>query len=602
MKDYISKVLYILGSQNKKLVLIILSFVLVSCVEALSIGLIGPFVSIATEPQNIYRSNILSLVYEQLSLNNERLFVATLGVFVIFIFCLKSFVVWRVKTNVYSFSSTQQVLLRERLMNAYLNAPYSFHLGKNTAHIINNILSETFKFTYRVLNPLLESIANLFIVVFIVILLGITSWITVISILIIFLPLILLLNRFKLSIAKWGRESSEANQEIVRLINHGLGGIKETKVIGCGSYFQDLLVEEAKRFSQAQKLFYAFNVTPRIIIETILVVFIIGFTSLSLFFSQDISDLTAILSVFVIASMRLIPAATQIAGGLSSLKNSTFTVDKLYYDLKELAKSEINRRNNLNYRQDLVCGFPDRDLIMPFQKSIELKAIEYTYPQSTNLSLQNVSLKIEKGSSIALIGKSGAGKTTLVDIILGLLIPQSGDIEVDGRSIYNNLRAWQNLIGYIPQSIFLIEDTIEKNIAFGVPDRLINSEKLWQAIKSAQLDDFVRELPQGIHTLVGERGTRLSGGQRQRIGIARALYYGREILILDEATAALDGETEQLVTESIRTLSKTKTTIVIAHRLTTVQHCDRIYLMEGGKVIKSGSYAEVVLSEKKISK
>ena len=599
MKDYISKVLYILGSQNKKLVLIILSFVLVSCVEALSIGLIGPFVSIATEPQNIYRSNILSLVYEQLSLNNERLFVATLGVFVIFIFCLKSFVVWRVKTNVYSFSSTQQVLLRERLMNAYLNAPYSFHLGKNTAHIINNILSETFKFTYRVLNPLLESIANLFIVVFIVILLGITSWITVISILIIFLPLILLLNRFKLLIAKWGRESSEANQEIVRIINHGLGGIKETKVIGCGSYFQDLLVEEAKRFSQAQKLFYAFNVTPRIIIETILVVFIIGFTSLSLFFSQDISDLTAILSVFVIASMRLIPAATQIAGGLSSLKNSTFTVDKLYYDLKELAKSEINRRNNLNYRQDLVCGFPDRDLIMPFQKSIELKAIEYTYPQSTNLSLQNVSLKIEKGSSIALIGKSGAGKTTLVDVILGLFIPQSGDIEVDGRSIYNNLRAWQNLIGYIPQSIFLIEDTIEKNIAFGVPDRLINSEKLWQAIKSAQLDDFVRDLPQGIHTLVGERGTRLSGGQRQRIGIARALYYGREILILDEATAALDGETEQLVTESIRALSKTKTTIVIAHRLTTVQDCDRIYLMEGGKVIKSGSYAEVVLSEKK---
>ena len=598
MKVYLSKILYILGSQKKKLIPILLSFTLVSGIEAFSIGLIGPFVSMATEPNNIDRSEILKFVYEQSGLGSKGLFIAALGVFITLVFCIKALVVWRVKTNVYSFSSTQQVVLRKRLMNAYLKAPYTFHLGKNSAHIINNILSESFKFTYRVLNPLLESISNLFILIFIIGILALTSWITVLSVLIIFLPLILLFNRFKLLITKWGKESSEANQEIVRAINHGLGGFKETTVLGCGSYFEEQLVVEAERFSQAQKLFYAFNVTPRIIIETILVIFVVGFTSVSLLFSQDIGHLSGLLSVFAVASMRLIPAATQITSGVSSLKNSSFTVDKLYADLKELAASEVDELSS--YRASRLECDADAKSAMSFQKSIKLEEIKYTYPQSTNASLKNISLEITKGSSIALIGKSGAGKTTLVDLILGLLIAQSGDIQVDDRSIYGNLRAWQNLIGYIPQSIFLIEDTIERNIAFGIPEYSIDSNKLWQAIDAAQLTDFVNSLPNGINTIVGERGARLSGGQRQRIGIARALYHEREILVLDEATAALDNETEQLVTESIAALSNNKTTIVIAHRLQTVQHCDRIYLMENGKIIKSGTYAEVVLEREKL--
>ncbi|MEM7591327.1 MAG: ATP-binding cassette domain-containing protein, partial [Cyanobacteria bacterium P01_A01_bin.83] len=198
--------------------------------------------------------------------------------------------------------------------------------------------------------------------------------------------------------------------------------------------------------------------------------------------------------------------------------------------------------------------------------------------------------------SIALIGKSGAGKTTLVDVILGLLQPNSGDIRVDGQSIYNNLRSWQNLIGYIPQSIFLIDDTIERNVAFGVPDHMIDRTRVEKAIRTAQLEELVEQMPQGIKTMVGERGLRLSGGQRQRIGIARALYHEREILVLDEATSALDNETEKLVSEAISSLAGTKTLIIIAHRLTTVENCDRIYMMEKGRIVKSGSYQEVVLA------
>ncbi len=211
------------------------------------------------------------------------------------------------------------------------------------------------------------------------------------------------------------------------------------------------------------------------------------------------------------------------------------------------------------------------------------------------MAVENVSLKIKKGQSIALIGKSGSGKTTLVDIILGLLEPNQGDILVDGKSVYNNLRSWQNMIGYIPQSIFLIDDTVERNIAFGVPDSAIDPAKINKALQAAQLEELITQLPQGIQTEVGERGVRLSGGQRQRIGIARALYHEREILVLDEATSALDNETEKLVSEAIKSLAGTKTLIIIAHRLSTVEHCDRVYLMDKGHVIKSGSYQEVVV-------
>lgn len=603
MKRYLSKVLYILGEEKRKLFLILLSFIFVSCIEAFSIGLIGPFVAIATEPESIHESGILSFLYSTINIADERLFIAVLGLFIMVVFCIKSFVIWRVRTNVYAFSSSQQVILRERLMNAYLEAPYTFHLGKNSAHIINNVLSETFKFTYRVLNPLLESIANLFILIFIVALLGITSWVAVASTALVFLPLVFLFSYFKSSIAKWGQQSSEANQEIVRTINHGLGGIKEVRIVGCGPYFQKQLVEEAKRFSQAQRLFYGFNVTPRIIIETVLVVFLIGFTSFSLLLQQDMGSITSLLSVFAVASIRLIPAATQITKGLGSLRNSSFTVSKLYTDLMELdaAQKQLTTASlNGHAKGREQDTQPSRSL--PFETSIELQKVRYTYPQGQTPSLVDLSLTIPKGASIALIGKSGAGKTTLVDVLLGLLIPQSGDIQVDGQSVYKDLRAWQNLIGYIPQSIFLIEDTVYRNIAFGVPDELIDYDRLHEAMVSAQLVDFVDSLPDGINTVVGERGARLSGGQRQRIGIARALYHARDILVLDEATAALDNETESLVTESIQALSGKKTMIIIAHRLTTVQHCDTIYMMQKGQIVRSGSYEEVVIGENMLNR
>nr|MCU0551394.1 ATP-binding cassette domain-containing protein [Leptolyngbya sp. Prado105] len=260
------------------------------------------------------------------------------------------------------------------------------------------------------------------------------------------------------------------------------------------------------------------------------------------------------------------------------------TLDRLYSDLKGLEKFELPTQSQQG--SSLV-----------FANQVSLERIEYRYPGVEEDALKEISLTLKKGESIGLIGRSGAGKTTLVDVILGLLIPTNGDIKIDGYSVYRNLRAWQNLIGYVPQTIFLSDDTLARNIAFGVPDHLMDQERMMQAIQAAQLTELIKDLPQGLQTRIGERGVRLSGGQRQRIGIARVLYHDRQIIVLDEATAALDNETESLVSEAVKSLGGEKTIIIIAHRLSTIEHCDRIYQLEKGQIISSGSYQDVILNQ-----
>jgi ABC-type multidrug transport system fused ATPase/permease subunit len=341
------------------------------------------------------------------------------------------------------------------------------------------------------------------------------------------------------------------------------------------------------------------QIFPRIIVEVLLITFLIGFTAIFFILERDAQDLNSILSIFAVASIRLIPSVTRFMTSLGSLRNSNYTLKKLYFEMKEIEQLHSSKKNNvLNINNTSFSMDQDNEKQqINFTNKIFLEQVNYRYPNTEEYALINICLDINKNSSVALIGKSGSGKTTLVDVILGLLIPESGDIKVDQKSIYSNMRSWQNLVGYIPQSIFLIDDTLERNIAFGVPDQLIDSGRLNNAIQAAQLEELVEQLPDGLKTVIGERGVRLSGGQRQRVGIARALYHEREILVMDEATSALDSETETLVTEAIKLLSGTKTMIIIAHRLSTIEHCDWVYVLEQGRIVKSGTYQEVVVEE-----
>lgn len=600
MLNYLSKFLYVISAKRSSLLLLISLFLLTSMLDALGIGLIGPFIGLATNPKLISHNSWLDWVYIQSGLKSTTQFIALIGLAIIVTFYIKSVLYFQVQRYVYEFSFTQQAKLRLRLMHAYLTVPYAFHLTKNSALLIQNLVNETQVFAYSIALPLLNTAANFVVLVALVLLLANTDLAATISVSVILLFTFFLYYQFKDKMSASGKEASEANTEMIRIINHSLGGLKETRVIGCEPYFEAQIGREVQRFSIAASIAHVFQILPRIALESLLVTFVVGFTSISLFFNQSPQNLISVLGIFAVASIRLMPSASQFMSSVATLRHSSYSLDKLYLDLKELELAQIEMRKGLELSHSstsgslLKLGYRENQA-MPFVEQIVLDRVTYRYPTSSEIALKDISLTIKKGQSIALIGKSGAGKTTLVDVILGLLMPESGDIKVDGASVYRGIRFWQDLIGYIPQSIFLIDDTIERNIAFGVPDDLIDIQRLEKAIQTAQLVELVKQLPDGTKTVVGERGVRLSGGQRQRIGIARALYHEREILVLDEATAALDNETESLVSDAIKSLSGTKTMIIIAHRLTTVEHCDCIYLMEKGRIVKSGSYREVVL-------
>ncbi len=597
MIKYLSKVLYVLTGKRKHLVLLLFVFILTSILEALGIGLIGPFISLVSEPEYINKVPLLDWAYQQLSLQSSSQFIVILSIIIASIFCLKACFYVLAQLYIYKFSHRQKSLIRNKLLDFYLAVPYTFHLSRNTASIIKNIVIETQKFHLQCLLPLLEGAANLVVIFVLLLLLAKTDLLLLVMIMLVLLPTFLLFYRLRKKLARWGKRMSQAEQEMICVINHGLGGVKETRIIGCESYFRQQMQQQCFKYEKSATLFHVTQRLPRIIVETILVLFLLFFISIpQLFFEPDLQNITSILGVFAVASMRLIPAVSHSINAMGKMQNASYALDMLYLDLKQIETKPIAQSFNPKRRSKNIPRYV-RSHTMTFAHRVELSNITYRYSGNSETALENISLNINKGQSIAFLGKSGAGKTTLVDVILGLLKPELGDIRVDGVSIYQNLRYWQNLIGYIPQSIFLIDDTVEKNIAFGVSDNLIDEKRLSRAIKAAQLEELVEQLPHGIKTEVGEQGVRLSGGQRQRIGIARALYHEREILVLDEATAALDNETESLVTESIKSLAGTKTLIIIAHRLSTVEHCDRVYWLDRGRIVQSGSYQEVVLEK-----
>lgn len=590
MTKSLSKFFYIIADKRKELLLLIGLFIITSVLEAFAIGLIGPFIAIASNVNLIHQNHWSELLYQQFNFNSEQNFVILFGLAVVVILWFKSMLGFNVQRYIFGFGFGHQAELRTRLMQSYLQAPYTFHLSRNSASLIQNIINETLVFANGILMPILFVGSNLTIAAALLILLLVTNTTATVTILILLLMLFLFIYKFRKRIAIWGKDLSKSNKKMVQIINHGIGGFKETRIIGCENYFETQIKEQAIIYQEASEKFHAFSLLARYTLEPLLITFIVGFTIFSLSLGQSLETVAATLGVFGIASVRLLPSVSVLTQSAAGIKRSSYVVDLLYSDLKEVKQleAEANAKNKLQngiYRQ------------IKFDRVLELEKLSYRYPQASEWSLQEVDLTIYQGQSIGIIGKSGAGKTTIVDIILGLLQIDRGDIKVDGVSVKNNLRSWQNLVGYIPQSIFLIDDTLERNIAFGVADDAINRDRLEKAIQAAQLTEVVERLPQGVNTVVGERGVLLSGGQRQRVGIARALYHEREVLILDEATAALDNETEELISKAIESLSGNKTIIVIAHRLTTLAHCDRIYVLDKGGIVDSGSYQEVVLDK-----
>ncbi len=580
--ETIRKILYLFGDREKLQIGIIFLLMLVGAgLETFGLGLIPTFVALLGNPEIIQKQQILNWLYITLQANSSQTFLLWMSVIILAIYLFKNAYLAALTYLQYYFLYEKQVSLSSRLLRAYLYSPYTFHLQRNSAELVRNVTSEVPQMFVGVLVPTLILVAEIMVMSCITLLLILVEPVGS-AIAAVFLGVSIFgLNRtIRNQMSGQGLIRQEEGGQMIQWVNQSLGGVKETKVLGRETFFLDAFVRSAKAFGKANLFVGLATQLPNLFIDTVLIAAVLLIVIFSLIQGRAIQSILPMLSLFAIAALRLMPSAKRIVSTITTIRYFKHAVDLIYQDLVSLETASI-----LQPSIDRAAS-PTNQL----KQLIELRNIHYQYPNATKPSLLGISLAIKKGELIAFIGSSGAGKTTIVDVILGLLQPTEGEILVDGKNIFTDLASWQRQIGYIPQSIYLSDDTIRSNIAFGLATDRINEEQVWSAVKAAQLEELVYSLPDRLDTLVGERGIRLSGGQRQRIGIARALYHNPEVIVMDEATAALDNTTEREFMQALESMSGHKTMITIAHRLSTVKNCDRLYFMQNGVVIDYGTY------------
>ncbi len=554
--------------------------------ETLGVGLVLPLISLLDNPQIIQEQRPVAWVYQAVGEPAPRQFLILVGFGFIALYITKNSYLTALQYLQCRFIYSKQVELSSRLFRAYLYSPYTFHLQRNSAELIRNLSIETTLFFVSVLSPGLLALTEITILSCIALFLFLMEPVTFLMAAgVIGLATMSFYRVVRIKLSQLGKSRQYYEGQVIQTINQAFGGVKEAKVLGREQFFLNVYRQNNTAFTRTLQYFQIVSQLPRFFIETVAVVGLMLIFVSVLVQGRELSEVIPTLSLFAAAAFRLMPSINRILNAVTAMRFSSHTVHVLYQDLMEL-KPLIASPNLSNFSK-----IPDNTLVLETQ--IELRNVVYQYPGASDASLRGVSLTIPKGTSVGFVGSSGAGKTTIVDVILGLLPPTQGQVLVDGRDIYDDLSAWQRLIGYIPQSIYLCDDTLRNNIAFGIPADEINEDWIESAVESAQLTELVHSLPEGLDTLVGERGVRLSGGQRQRVGIARALYHNPEVLVMDEATAALDNQTEAGVMEAVEKLSGEKTLIMIAHRLSTVKNCDRLYFMNQGKIVDTGTYDEL---------
>ena len=585
MLTTVKKILYLLPKGDPvKLVILFFMMLLAALLEVAGIGMIPAFISIVADPDRVLQYEPVERLFATLGIATSRDLLIWGGGMLIGIFVIKNLYLVAYFYIQARFIYNRKYIISHGLMSAYMQAPYTFHLQRNTAELLRNTNQEVSLLVQNVLKPTLlmakEMVMVAAIIVFLVIMEPLIS-------LVVFAVLGSMVGGFLMltqkTMKRYGREEQKLRREMIKAVNQGLGGIKDARVLNREAEFIDVFRKATRRSSQLLTIKEFLSKIPKPVLETVAVGGMMLIAVTMVIQGRPISSIIPIMALFGMATVRLMPAIQQITSFMTRLRYSIVSVDPIYNDMLELAE----------YRKGFLADRKREDR-MTLTDSIEVRQVHFHYPDSEEQALDGVSFKIPRGGAVAFTGRSGAGKTTVVDLILGLLEPQKGRILVDGIDIQQNLSAWQRNIGYIPQFIYLADETLRKNIAFGLPDDKIDDEKVWQAVRLAQLEELVHRLPDGINTVIGERGTRLSGGQRQRVGIARALYHDPQLLVMDEATSALDNATEKQIIKAIEQLKGERTIITIAHRLTTVMNCDVIYFMRDGKIESHGTYNELV--------
>lgn len=570
----IQKLRYIFSHKEKiRLAGLFILILIGSFAELLGVSVFLPFIQVLMDQNSVNEDETLSFIFHTFHFGSVEQFLIAIAVVIGVVYIGKNLYLTFMQNQMLKFSYQTRMGLATRLLTTYMREPYTFYLNKNTAELQRNLQYDTGQFM-GLINAALQLLAE----TAVIICLGLYLFDTSHSITAVIMGLLVLcVGTFfiisKKVSRKLGRQNEGYNAQLYQWINQSIGGIKEVKVLNREKFFIDSYRSVYKKLIKGAKDNELLATIPKYIVETVCIVgMLIAIIVKMTFGRKDFGAFVVQLSAFAVAAFRLLPSVGKVNAYINTIMYSISSLDLIYKDLKEIegaAATELEVRDGETDKWDL-------------NKEVEIKDITYRYPNSTNEVLSKVNLTIHKGETVALIGSSGAGKTTLADILLGLLEPVEGVIYADGRNIFEHMNEWHGLLGYIPQTIYLSDDTIRNNVAFGIYEDKIDDKAVEAALKKAQLYDFVQTLPEGVNTFVGDKGVRLSGGQRQRIGIARALYYDPEILVLDEATSALDNETEQAVMEAIDGLKGIKTMVIIAHRLTTIRNADSIYEIENG--------------------
>lgn len=576
--NVLKKINYIFDTKQKiRLFVLIIMILIGSGLELMGVSAILPLVDVAMNPDMINKGETYVLISKWFGLYTVNEFVFFFAIALSILYITKNVFLIYSKNYQIKFVYNMNRLLSLKLLNCYLQQDYLFHVEHNVAELQRNVTKCVSQFTTAmsaVINMGVECCTSLFLVIYLIATDPMTTFL-VMGILLVAVALFWVISK-KLQY-KYGIEEREASTELNKWVLQTFGGIKEIKVLNRESFFVNNFDRAYRKNILANRKNSVMSVLPKYIIEVIVICSLLLTMCIRILQGSNISGFVTSLSVFAVAAIRMLPAFNRITENMSIIMFNKASVDNVFGDLKEIEGLNQDKIESSNGIERLKL-----------QEEIKVKHITFMYPNTSKKIFEDASITIEKNQSIAFVGSSGAGKTTLADIIIGILEPKEGEVLVDDKNVFENLGAWHKTIGYIPQVIYLMDDTIRANVVFGVDEDYIDDEKVWKALERAELADFVRGLEDGIFTQIGDRGVRLSGGQRQRIGIARALYTEPDVLILDEATSALDSETEAAVMESIESLHGKTTLIIIAHRLSTISKCDKVFEVEDGKIRLQG--------------
>lgn len=589
----LKKIAYILDAKQKKQCLYIGVLILISGIlETIGVSMIVPIVSAITSPETIegYLEDYPFLQNICTSLGLDTTFKITIALIVcmMIVYIVKNAFLLYVTYRQNHFITHARNDMISRVLRDFLNRPYEDYLGADIPTVFR-ITDSDIPQTFALILCLLQMASEIVVSVCLGIVLLLVNWqMTLFIILILGLMTLISTKLIKPRLNSVGAENQHIQSRIAKWRLEAIYGLKDVKVLNRQDFFIQNYYKSGKIGADVATKYAVYNNMPRLMIETVFMVSVLGFIAIFMLQGGDVTSLLPQLMAFAVAAVRILPSANRINTYMAQAAYEEPSLNYLYDNLTDSNKTE----GEMRAKKSKIAG-----PALHLTDKIELKHITFHYPDSETYIFRDAHLEVKKGESVGIMGPSGAGKSTIVDILLGLLHVESGEVLCDGRDIFSNYDSWLAQIGYIPQSIYLIDESIRENIAFGIDADQVSEERLHEVLKESQLDDFVNSLPEGLDTKIGDRGVRLSGGQRQRIGIARALYHNPEILVFDEATSALDNETEEALMEAINAFHGKKTMIIIAHRLNTIEKCDRIYKVDHETITPTTLEGEKILHE-----